>query len=272
MRVAVTINVGDSGKSGLLAITGTYTQLATGNMTGLINGTTVGSGYSQLTVSGTAALAGTINFTVASGFQSSLFVGETFTVLTASSVTGTFSNTTISINSSFHFTVSYTSTGVVLTVAAGPVRAPATIPVQPVAQVAVSNTKPVASTNKPPVSSDLRHPVSGVVGKAKPILVARGVPSNGRSNFVLTRGSELSNLRSWERLPVVPLSSVLPVAVAAMPRVTTTRTSGIELPTPPIVGQNHLIGVQATQAGWGTSTTRRIPVKIMPPMLPRVVR
>jgi hypothetical protein len=47
-------------------------------------------------------------------------VGQTFTVLTASSVTGTFTNTTIAINSSEHFAISYTATGVVLTVVAGP--------------------------------------------------------------------------------------------------------------------------------------------------------
>ncbi|HVI07512.1 MAG TPA: hypothetical protein VND65_04380, partial [Candidatus Binatia bacterium] len=56
-------------------------------------------------------------------------VGQTFTILTASSVTGTFTNSTIAINSSEHFNVSYTATSVVLTVASGPVgtlSAPAT--------------------------------------------------------------------------------------------------------------------------------------------------
>ncbi len=115
---AVTLNVGDTGKAGLLTITGTYKQLATGNLTGLINGTTAGSGFSQLKISGAATLAGTINFTVASSFQASLTLGETFTVLTASSITGTFSNSVIAINSTYQFDVTYTSTGVVLTVAA----------------------------------------------------------------------------------------------------------------------------------------------------------
>jgi hypothetical protein len=86
-------------------------------MTGLINGTAAGTGFSQLKVTGTAALAGTINFTVAAAFQSSLTLGETFTVLTSSAVSGTFSNSTIAINGTFQFDVSYTATGVVLTVA-----------------------------------------------------------------------------------------------------------------------------------------------------------
>jgi len=57
---AVTINVGDSGKAGLLAITGTYTQLATGTMNVSIGGTRVGTQYSQLPVSGVASLGGTL--------------------------------------------------------------------------------------------------------------------------------------------------------------------------------------------------------------------
>jgi hypothetical protein len=275
---AVTINVGDSGKSGLLAITGTYTQLATGNMTGLVNGTTVGSGFSQLTVSGTAALAGTLNFTVASGFQSSLFAGETFTVLTASSVTGTFSNTTIAINSSFHFTVSYTATGVVLTVTAGPVRATSTSTLaQSVAQIQIAkaSTKPVAAVSKRPVvTSGLQHRVSGVGKTSKPILIARTAPSSGRSNAILARGSELINLRSWERMPVVSTSPVRPVAVTALPRITNTNSSRVDLPkTGARIGQNHMVGVQAPLAGWmGSSANRRTPVKILSPMLPRAER
>ena len=144
---AATINVGDSGVAGLLSITGKYTQLATGAMTGTINGTTAGTGYSQLKVTGAAALAGTINFTVATAFQASLTLGEKFTVLSASSVTGTFSNTTIAINSTFEFTVSYTSTGVVLTVASTPSQ-------HGTAQTATASAKPaVAVVVRNPVKS-----------------------------------------------------------------------------------------------------------------------
>jgi hypothetical protein len=269
---AVTINVGDSAAAGLLAITGTYTQLATGKMTGLVNGTTAGTGFSQLTVSGTAALAGTINFTVASGFQSSLFSGETFTVLTASSVSGTFSNSTIAINSSFHFNVSYTSTGVVLTVATGPTAPPANSPAQPVAQMALLS-KPVAMTSKTPVlTSGLRHRVGGVVGKTgKPILVAG---TSGRSNAVLARGSELSNLRSWERMPMIATSSVRPVPVTAQSNVRSAIVSRIALPkAEPRMGQNHVIGMQPLGGLMGVSNNnRRIPVRVLPSMLPRISR
>jgi hypothetical protein len=265
-----TLNVG---KAGLLSITGTYTQLSTGTMTGLINGTTAGSGFSQLKVTGAASLAGTINFTVAAGFQGSLTLGETFKVLTASSVTGTFSNTTIAINSTFHFNVSYTATGVTLTVASGPVR-PASSPAQPVAQIAKASVKPVATISRSPVvTGSLRHRVSGVSKTSKPILVAGLARSNGRSNAILARRSEL-NLRSWEHIPTVSVRSVRPVAVAVLPRAGNTNSSRMELPTvAPRMGQNHLIGMRSPLAGWmGASVNRRAPVKILPPMLPRITR
>jgi hypothetical protein len=241
-------------------------------MTGWINGTTAGSGFSQLTVSGSAALAGTINFTVASGFVGSLTVGETFTVLTASSVTGTFSNTTISINSSLHFNVSYTATGVVLTVASGPV-SPTSIPAQPAAQIAMASTKPTATISKGTLpTSGLRHRAIGV-GKTtpKPILVAGTAPSQHRFNAILA-GPELSNLRSWERTPVVSTVAMRPVAVAAPARVTNANSPRMELSTAtPRMGQSQRIGQQSALAGWmGTAINRRAPAKILPPMLPRI--
>ena len=163
-----TINVGDSGKAGLLSITGNYTQLATGTITGLVNGTAVGTGYSQLKVTGAAALAGTINFTVTASFQGSLTSGETFTVLTGSSVTGTFSNSTIAINSSFHFNVSYTATGVVLTVATGPAAAADSTPVQ-AAAIAVATPRLATGTASPSSTSGLRRNSGLGIGRLQPI-------------------------------------------------------------------------------------------------------
>jgi hypothetical protein len=248
---AATINVGDTAKAGLLTITGTYKQLATGTITGYINGTTAGTGYSQLKVSGTAALAGTITFTVASSFQSSLTVGETFTVLTASSVSGTFTNSTIAINSNFHFTVSYTATGVVLTVASG--AAPS------------SPAQSSAKASAHPAVSDVRR--SNAIRTARTVV---GWPT-AHSNAIPVRGSELNDLRSWERLPIAVEPVVRPVTA---PRVGETISSHIDLPTSdPRMGQSHAIGIQTPLAHWtGTSTNRREPVKILPAMTPRFTR
>ncbi len=112
---------GDANKAGIFKITGgSYKQSATGKLTTAIGGTTVGTQYSQLQVNGTGTA--TLNGTLAAPLLAAYVppVGQTFTVLTASSVTGTFTNTTIAINSSEHFAISYTPTSVVLTVVAGP--------------------------------------------------------------------------------------------------------------------------------------------------------
>jgi hypothetical protein len=74
-------------------------------------------------------------------------------------------------------------------------------------------------------------------------------------------------------MPVASANPVRPVAVAVMPRVTNTNSPRVNLPstTEARTGQNHLIGVQSPLAGWmGSISNRRTPVKILPPMLPRV--
>ena len=271
---AVTINVGDSGKAGLLAITGTYTQLATGTMTGLINGTTAGTGFSQLNVTGTAALAGSINFTVSSGFQSSLTLGETFTVLNAASITGTFSNSTIAINSSFHFTVTYTSTGVVLTVASGPVSGPSSSPARPVAQAAMVTTTAAANRSKSPIATGGLSQRTSVIGTskiAKPIFTSGLGRLGSRSNAILARGTELSGRRSWEHLPVTPMMAK-PVAVSRVVTAVNSAASHNNVaPSNGWVGQNRI--VSPSKVGWiGNSSNSRVPVKIMSPALHRMTR
>jgi len=149
---APTISAGDAGKAGLLAITGNYTQLSTATMKAFIGGVTVGTQYSQLQVGGTASLAGTLTVTLASGFTPA--IGLTFTVLKAGTVTGTFSNSTIAINSSEHFAVSYTSTGVVLTVVSGAATKSGGLPQSSVAAA-------VSAKRQPVLISGLRHGVRG---------------------------------------------------------------------------------------------------------------
>jgi hypothetical protein len=112
-----TFSVGDAGKGGLAQVTGNYLQWPNGILSTGIGGTTVGTQYSQLKA-GHATLAGTLAATLLNGFTPT--VGETFTVLMASPVSGTFTNTTIPINSTEHFAISYTTTKVILTVVSGP--------------------------------------------------------------------------------------------------------------------------------------------------------
>jgi hypothetical protein len=114
-----TVTVGDAAtKPGKLSISGTYTQAATGVLNLAISGTTVGTQYSQLAVSNGVSLGGTLNLKVVNGFTPA--IGDTFTIVTGSAVSGTFSTVKgLSINSAEHFAVSYGANSVTLIVVSG---------------------------------------------------------------------------------------------------------------------------------------------------------
>jgi hypothetical protein len=94
--------------TGKLQVNGTYAQNSGGALDVTIGGTTAGTKFDQLNVSGTASLNGTLNITLASGYTPA--VGNTFDILNASSISGTFSTVNgLAINSSEHFTVTTVS-------------------------------------------------------------------------------------------------------------------------------------------------------------------
>jgi hypothetical protein len=113
-----TFSVGDAGKAAQVKITGNYSQTTNGILSTAIGGTTVATEYSQVKATGSATLGGTLAAPLISAFTPT--VGQTFTVVSAKTVTGSFLNTTIAINSSEHFAISYTANSVVLTVTSGP--------------------------------------------------------------------------------------------------------------------------------------------------------
>jgi hypothetical protein len=115
---------GDSASAtGKLTVADTYTQNSAGSLDIQINGATAGTKYDVLQVTKGATLGGTLNVALGAGFTPS--VGEMFTILTASSVSDTFATVNgLAINSSEHFTVTYTGNSVVLTVVSGALPAP----------------------------------------------------------------------------------------------------------------------------------------------------
>ena len=110
---------GDSATvTGRLTVADTYTQQSTGALDIQINGAAAATKYDYLKVTQGATLGGTLNIDLGSGFTPT--VGETFTILTASSVTGTFATVNgIVINGSEYFKVTYNHGSVVLTVVSG---------------------------------------------------------------------------------------------------------------------------------------------------------
>ncbi len=113
------ITAGDAvTKPGKLTITGSYTQQSKGILTTPIGGTAVGT-FGELAVSNGVSLSGTLAIKLANGFVP--VVGDTFPIVTASALSGQFATVTgTSINSSEHFQVAYSSTGVTLEVVSGP--------------------------------------------------------------------------------------------------------------------------------------------------------
>lgn len=245
-----TINVGDAGKAGLLTITGTYTQLSTATLNVSIGGATVGTQYSQLKISGTASLGGTLTAALVNSFTPT--VGQTFTILTASSISGTFTNSTIAINSTEHFVVSYTATSVVLTVASG--AASSNNP--PQAAVA----KPASKTVKPVAITTARH-IGTVVDR--PMLLASGKPSSPVGTV---------SQRIWERIPVAPSWEHIAKITSPEP----VKLEAIGAPARHInnVNDGHindgLSHALPVRTPLNTIETKRIPVKILTPTLPRM--
>ena len=265
---AVTLNVGDSGKAGLLAITGTYTQLATGTMNVSIGGLTTGT-YSALSVSGNTSLGGTLTAAIVNGLVlTASNIGDTFTILTTTgTLTGSFTNGTVTSGTDV-FTVSYTGNSVVLTLTS--VTGPGSKN-QPASSQAIVATTTLASKSKAPVlTSTARLVGTSKLAKpiiSKPIMVA----GLGHSNAIAAGGSVL---RIWDHVPVVG-TMAKPVAVSKI---------ATEVNSPALhnnvavstgwMGGSHAIGTPSPSTlGWmETSSNRRVPVKVMPPSLPRIAR
>ena len=103
--------------TGKLGITGAYTQTAAGALDANIAGANAGQ-FNVLNVTGTATLGGTLNIGLLNNFVP--LIGAEFEILTAKHVSGTFATVNgIKINSSEHFTVTYNSGNVTLTVVSG---------------------------------------------------------------------------------------------------------------------------------------------------------
>jgi hypothetical protein len=236
-------------------------------MNAFIGGTTVGTQYSQLQVAGTATLAGTLTVALASGFTPT--VGSTFTVLNASSISGAFTNSTIAISSTEHFNVSYTSTGVVLTVASGAAAQSGGAP--PSAPVAALPRR------QPVVSSGLRHWIGGA-SNGNHIFVARLASTRPQSGAV-SAGSELRRYESLNGPAELPRTSTpvaagwerkLPVAPVARLRLGLARSS--QIAPNPNDWNGPVRGVSSLRMPSTGTLIQRMPVKILPPMLPRFQR
>jgi len=263
------ISAGDAGKAGLLTITGTYTQLASGSLNVNVGGTTVGTLYSQVKISGTASLGGTLAVTLINSFTPT--IGQTFTVLTAAGGLGgtTFTNSTVAINSSEQFDISYTSTGVVLTVVS---TAPSNSnkSAQPDAVLAAADpTKVAGKSTLVSAHNNLRHTVA--TGISKHFEIASVGSENSR--LALSYGDRVNAPRIWEHVPVAPSWD----HVKATPVGQTLRAdlgearSDLAHRVNGWTGTSQALPVQASRPGWaGVTNMHRFPMRLLPTTLPAV--
>jgi hypothetical protein len=224
-----------------------------------VGGTTVGTQYSQLKITGTASLGGTLTAALVNTFTPA--IGQSFTILTASSVSGTFTNSTIAINSSEHFAISYTATSVVLTVVSGPTSTGSSA--QPAMQTAMVTQKPAPiMSTAVKVKGTLSRPIT-FPGFRKPVLVASAV----NSKTILGGGG--SPPRIWEHVPVAPSwDRVKAGPVAQLPRPVGTVSNLIRAENKNWVGPSHVIPVRGVFVGVHNPPMQTI--RIMKPVLPRM--
>jgi len=166
------LSPGDSvSKPGRLTVADTYTQTSAGALDIAIGGATAGTKYDQLKITQGATLGGTLNIGLVSGFTPT--VGETFTIVNAASVSGTFATVTgLSINGSEHFTIAYSGTKVVLKVVSGALTA--TVPGP--SQVVRPGILPVAGRYGREIASKRfgQLPVAAPALAVHPVMEVRG--------------------------------------------------------------------------------------------------
>ena len=154
---------------------------ATGTITAYIGGPDAGKNYSQLAVTGDAFLDGTLNVNVIDGFTPSL--GQTFTIVTANSITGNFPTVTgLNYNPSgpYRFDLQFTSSAVEL--------------------VVVSNTTPSAPT---------------ISSMSLTTLTTKGTTSSG--NIVTITGTNFSSVTSvtFDGVPALSFTVVNSTTITA---------------------------------------------------------
>ncbi|WP_299886289.1 LamG domain-containing protein [uncultured Lacinutrix sp.] len=107
---AGTLSPGNS--TGTYTFNNNYTQQSTATLTTELETT---SSFDVVTINGTATLAGTLDVSLVNGFTPS--VGDTFTILTANSISGTFDTVNLPTGTGYDWNINYTATEVILEVA-----------------------------------------------------------------------------------------------------------------------------------------------------------
>ena len=112
------VNSGQIELTSLLTIQGNYTQTAQGTLNIAIGGTTAGTDYGQLNVTGLVTLDGTLNVALTNGYLPN--AGDSFQVLLFGSVSGDFAaENGLNLGSGLQLDPEYSASGLTLVTMAG---------------------------------------------------------------------------------------------------------------------------------------------------------
>ena len=116
--IGTVVNSGQIELTSLLTIQGNYTQTAQGTLNIAIGGTTAGTDYGQLNVTGLATLNGTLNVALTNGYLPN--AGDSFQVLLFGSVSGDFAaENGLNLGSGLQLDPEYSASGLTLVTMAG---------------------------------------------------------------------------------------------------------------------------------------------------------
>jgi hypothetical protein len=178
--------------------------------------------------------------------------------LTTSGISVT-TNSTIAINSSEHFVISYTATSVVLTVASGP--ASNSNNNTPTIQLAAAATnQPVKKTSSIAAKNNLRHAVGS--GFNKGIFVADASRRTATSDL-----AKIVRPRIWEHIPVT--SDHLKAVTVMSRAVNVSAHTNFDQRVNNWSSASHAIPVRAPLTGvTNANNVRRAPMHIQLPQMP----
>ncbi len=131
---------------GTLTIQADYVQTPLGSLAVEVNGTTPGTDFDVLSVTGTASLDGHLGISTGASFTPSL--GDTFKIVQAGTRTGTFASVSgLDLGGGNSYTVQYNPTDVTLAVGIGPVHHTLTVSVNGSGNVASNDGKIACPTD-----------------------------------------------------------------------------------------------------------------------------
>jgi hypothetical protein len=170
-----------------------------------------------------------------------------------------FSNTTIGINSTEHFAVSYTSTSVILTVVTGQASTSGNT-AQPATQLAVADPKKaVGKSTLASARNTLRHAVFGISKRVE-------VASLGHGTFRVAAVIDANTPRIWEHVPVTASwDHVQAAAIGRAPLVVNLSGARSDLAhrVNNFAGPSHAVPFAPVMGRIGVDA-HRIPIRLLP--------